>query len=303
MSFRKEQLLKNSSLFLNTLNLEQSFVKLNHKERVAILKEILASGVHGFCFSLYEEGQKPGDFVSEEQIIKRLTILKPYTNCIRTFSCTEGNEKIPEIAKQMGFKTLVGAWLGSDLEKNQEEINGLIKLAKNGYVDIAAVGNEVLYRKDLSEQQLLEYIAYTKNEIPTIPVGYVDAYYEFVQKPELVKHCDIILCNCYPYWEGTPFEHAINHVAAMVKSVENVANGKRIIITETGWPSSGESLQQAIPTLDNALNYFISFQNWAKANAVESYYFSSFDESWKTSSEGTVGAHWGIWDATGKLKF
>jgi exo-beta-1,3-glucanase (GH17 family) len=32
-------------------------------------------------------------------------------------------------------------------------------------------------------------------------------------------------------------------------------------------------------------------------------YFSSFDESWKTGPEGDVGAYWGLWDKSGKLKY
>ena len=41
------------------------------------------------------------------------------------------------------MKTLVGAWLGDNKEDNEKEIEGLIKLGKRGFVDIAAVGNEV----------------------------------------------------------------------------------------------------------------------------------------------------------------
>lgn len=303
MSFRKELLLKNSDLLFNDSKKEESFFKLDYNSRVQILKNILKKNVHGFCFSLYEEGQKPGDLISEDQIIKRLNILKPYTCWIRTFSCTEGNEIIPKIARRLGFKTMVGAWLGSNKDKNKEEIDGLVSLAKNGFVDIAAVGNEVLYRNDLSETELLDYISLVKKELFSIPVGYVDAYYEFVQKPSLVSACDVILCNCYPYWEGTAFENAIHHVELMIKSVENVAHGKKIIITETGWPSDGECLQEALPSLDHALNYFVLFQNWIEKKKIDSFYFSSFDEDWKTTSEGTVGAHWGIWNSKGELKF
>ena len=96
----------------------------------------------------------------------------------------------------------MGAWLGDDLEKNEEEIEALIKLAKEGFVDIAAVGNEVMYREDLTEEQLLEYIYRVKKALPGIPVGYVDAYYEFLHRPKITEACDVILANCYPYWEG-----------------------------------------------------------------------------------------------------
>jgi len=47
-------------------------------------------------------------------------------------------------------------------------------------------------------------------------------------------------------------------------------------------------------------------QEWAIAEGVEMFYFSSFDESWKVagaSGEGDVGAHWGLWDTQEKFKY
>ena len=74
--------------------------------------------MHGICFSMYEDGQEPGDTITEEQVKRRIKILKPYTEWIRSFSCIEGNEHIPRIAKKNGLKNMVGAWLGDDMEKN-----------------------------------------------------------------------------------------------------------------------------------------------------------------------------------------
>lgn len=265
--------------------------------------EVLYNGVHGLCFSLYEDGQKPGDIISEEQIRRRLQILKPYATWIRSFSCTEGNELIPKIAREFGMKTLVGAWLGTDLEKNREEIDGLLQLARDGYVDIAAVGNEVLYREDLSEEELLAHIAEVKAALPETPVGYVDAYYEFVQRPSVADACDVILCNCYPYWEGTDFNYAFEHMRHMHHLATEAGKGKPVIITETGWPSQGEGLGNAQPNRENAMKYFINTHLWASDDNIQTFYFSSFDESWKVGAEGEVGAYWGIWDSKGNLKF
>ncbi|TVP99978.1 MAG: glycosyl hydrolase [Balneolaceae bacterium] len=292
-----------------------SYKGTNIPEQISLLKnlpedelknlflEVLNRGVHGFCFSLYDEGQQPGDIISEEQIRRRMEILAPNTKWIRSFSCTEGNEWIPKVAKEFGLKTLVGAWLSDDLKKNQEEIDGLIQLAKKGLIDIAAVGNEVLYRNDLSEDQLLKYIEEVKTQLPDIPVGYVDAYYEFVQRPQLSDLCDLILCNCYPYWEGTPFEYSFDHMRHMYQLGIDAGKGKRVVITETGWPSKGEGLGGANPSQINAMKYFINTHLWAVENNIETFYFSSFDEAWKVGAEGEVGAYWGIWDSNGKLKF
>ncbi len=301
MSFRAEKYLsfKKPGLAQN----ESFFDDKSEEDIRSLFLEVLHGGVHGFCFSLYEEGQKPGDIVSDAQIRRRLQILKPYTQWVRSFSCIEGNELIPQIARELGIKTLVGAWLGKDEDKNRQEIENLIQLAKDGFVDIAAVGNEVLYRNDLSKEALLNYIAQVKEAIPGIPVGYVDAYYEFVQEPDITAACDVILCNCYPYWEGTGFRYSLQHAQQMFNQVLQAANGKQVIITETGWPSQGESLGDAVPSHWNAMKYFINTELWAMDENIEVFYFSSFDESWKVGAEGEVGAYWGIWDKHEKLKF
>jgi glucan 1,3-beta-glucosidase len=279
------------------------FSEIPTKELATLWRETLENGMHGICFSLYEDGQKPGDIITAEQVDRRIQILKPFSKWVRSFSCIEGNEHIPRIAKENGMQTLVGAWLGNDFEHNEQEIESLITLAKEGCVDIAAVGNEVMYRGDLTENQLLEYIKRVKEAIPNIPVGYVDAYYEFSHRPRITEACDVILTNCYPYWEGCPIEYSLSHLKSMFGSAKDAGKGKRIIITETGWPTEGGLLKGAIATNENAMRYFIETQNWCKNKGIETFYFSSFDESWKVGPEGAVGAYWGLWDKVEKLKF
>lgn len=301
MSFRAEIFNKPSVNHWD--NEREAFETLEGQDALAMYFELLQHGMHGLCFSAYEEGQMPGTPLSEAQILRRLNIIKPYTQWVRSFSCTEGNELIPILAKEMGFKTMVGAWLGNDLEKNEAEIAGLIRLGKSGLVDIAAVGNEVLYRKDLTEEKLLTYINFVKQQLTNIPVGYVDAYYEFSERPNIANACDVILCNCYPFWEGTSIDDALAHVKKMYAQAQHAGNGKKVIITETGWPNAGQNLRGAIPSIGNAIRYFNNMQLWAHDQQIEMFYFSSFDESWKTGPEGDVGAHWGLWDKNEELKY
>ena len=259
-------------------------------------------GIHGLCFSPYEEGQSPGDIISEEQIRRRMALIAPHTEWIRSFSCTEGNEHIPRIAREFGLKTLVGAWLGTDAEINKKEVRGLIDLCSEGMVDIAAVGNEVLYRGDLSREELLDFIHQVKNKVD-VPVGYVDAYYEFTDHPDITEACDVLLANCYPYWEACPFEYSLLYMKEMYAQAKAAANGKPVIISETGWPSQGAGLHTALPSKENAMGYYINTQQCTKQDHIPVFYFSSFDESWKVGAEGDVGAYWGIMDKEEKLKF
>jgi len=276
---------------------------ISKEELQVLFSRVLNNGMHGICFSPYEEGQKPGDIITEEQIRRRMEIIKPYTKWIRSFSCTDGNELIPRIAHEYGIQTMVGAWLGKDDAVNKKEITNLIKLAKEGYVDLAAVGNEVMYRGDLTEDELLVFLNQVKKAIPEVPVGYVDAYYEFANRPRITETCDVIFANCYPYWEGCTLEYSLLYMKDMYKRALNAANGKRVIVSETGWTNKGQVFHGAKPSFENAIKYFINSQQWSEEEGIEMFYFSSFDESWKTSAEGDVGAYWGLWDKDENLKF
>ncbi len=296
MSVREEKFLALASIDYDGMSIE---------DLKGLFRKTLKSGMHGLCSSPYAEGQEPGDQLSEAQIRRRLEIIQPYTEWVRSFSCTDGNELIPKIAKELGMKTLVGAWLGDDAEVNKKELESLISLAHQGYVDVAAVGNEVMYRGDLNEAELLDKIYYVKASIKDldIPVGYVDAYYEFHDRPAITEACDVILANCYPFWEGCDQDYSLLYMKDMYQRALKAGNGKKVIITETGWPSEGTNLQGAFPSEENAIKYFINTQKWSQEDDIDIFFFSSFDESWKVGGEGDVGAFWGLWDKNEKLKF
>ena len=265
--------------------------------------DVFAKKMHGICFSAYSENQNPGDIITEEQIQKRLKVLADHTSWIRVFSCTDGHELIPIIAKQMGLKVMMGAWIGKDTEKNNREIASLIKLMKEGNVDIACVGNEVLFRGDQSEETILGYLKQVKNNTAGIPVCYVDVYNEYINHPKLVDASDKVLINGYPFWEGANIEHACFYLQEMYNKTKAIAKGKEIMITETGWPGNGEPSGDAVPNEVNQMIYFVEAQTWAAHAGVKMFYFSSFDEAWKVHDEGWAGTSWGLWDQNEQLKF
>lgn len=282
---------------------EQDFSQMSHEELKQLFESRLKDKPFGLGFSPYLEGQNIGDILSEEQIERRMEIIAPYTHWVRSFSCTEGNEYIPKVAHDKGLKTMVGAWIDGDKAKNEQEINNLIRLAQDGKVNIAIIGNEVLLRNDLTENEILDYIHRVKAALPNIPVGYVDAYYQFYENPRLVEACDVIAVNCYPFWEGCNINEASTYLKQMYALTQQVAKGKPVIIAETGWPSEGSNVGNAEPSPANAMKYFINTINWQKEQNIELFYFSSFDESWKVHHEGDVGERWGIWSKHEKLKF
>jgi len=289
----------NRRLSLSGLDL----TSLSSAELRELIRQVLADKIHGLSFSPYVEGQGPGTAVGEDQIRNRLAMIEPFARWIRTFSCTDGHELIPAIARERGLKTLVGVWLGNDKEHNELELSNAIRIAKEGHVDILGVGNEVLLRGDLTEDELLDYISRAKAALPDIEVGYVDAYFEFADHPRITEACDVLLANCYPFWEECPAEHALLYMKEMYRRAQAIANGKRVIVSETGWPNIGTAEGAAVPSLENAIKYFVDTFQWAESDDIDIFYFSSFDESWKVDAEGDVGAYWGLCDKDGRPKY
>lgn len=269
----------------------------------ALVQKVLDNKIHGISFSPYVEGQGPGTQISAEQIRERLAVIQPHVKWIRSFSCTEGNELIPAIAAEMGLKTMVGVWLNDDKENNEKELANGIAIAKAGLAGYLAIGNEVLLRGELTEDELIDYLNRAKQAVPDVEVGYVDAYFEFVDHPRITEACDVIFANCYPFWEGYPAEHSLVYMKDMYRRAQNAGNGKKVIISETGWPNLGSPERESIPSYQNAIRYFLNAYKWAAEDGIEIFYFSSFDEAWKVAAEGDVGAYWGLWDKDGNMKY
>lgn len=269
----------------------------------ALVRQIIEAGIHGISFSPYMDGQTPGVHLLESQIRERLSLIAPYVSSIRTFSCTDGHELIPAIAAELGVQTLMGVWLGDDLQQNEMEMANAIEVARSGSVKLVGVGNEVLLRGDLTDTQLADYLRRFKQAVPDVSVGYADAYFEFSDHPLVTDACDVLLANCYPFWEGFPAEHALVYMKEMYRRAVAAGGGKKVVISETGWPNKGEPEEHALPSRDNAVKYFIDTYRWAEEEGIEIFYFSAFDEDWKIAAEGEVGAYWGLWDKNGQPKY
>ncbi len=163
--------------------------------------------------------------------------------------------------------------------------------------------NEVLLREDLSEDELIDHLREMKAALPGVPVGYVDAYFLFEKHPRVTAECDVVMTNCYPFWEGCPREQALPYMQTMLARTRAAAPGKRILISETGWPDQGSAFHGAVPGIEAAMQYFVDTAAWAEGEGIEWFHFAAFDEAWKVGAEGDVGAFWGLWDKDARPKF
>ncbi|NUQ22522.1 MAG: hypothetical protein HUU34_01100 [Saprospiraceae bacterium] len=260
--------------------------------------------IDGLNVGLYLDGQDPADglLLPPEQIEARLKQLKGFTKCVRFFSSDNGHQQASAIAKQLDLEAYASAWLSSDLAANETEIANLIEIGKSGNAKALIVGSEVLLRGDLSPQQLIDYINAVKAAVPTLPVTTADTYDRLIANPEVREICDFLFVNIYPFWEGEGIQCAIYRLHHDWQLLKNVSGDKEIVLSESGWPSDGNSIGSAAPTPANQCLYVAQLVAWGQAMGIKIFVFQAMDEPWKANHEGELGAHWGIFDKDGKLK-
>jgi len=117
-------------------------------------KEASASESKSYVADLFPKPEAPAkagpdadpDACKPERIRADLQAIAPYTRVIRTYSATRGMEQVPEIARDLGLRVSLGAWLGDDENRNAREIESVIRLARTyRNIDSIVVGNETIY--------------------------------------------------------------------------------------------------------------------------------------------------------------
>lgn len=251
-----------------------------------------------------QDTQTSNTFPSEADIDSDLSLLANKVHAVRTYSVLKGLDKVPELAAKHNLNTTVGAWIDDNLEKNRQEIETLINVSKQNNPKIVRVmvGNEVLLRKNVSEDALIEYIREVKRNTWR-PVSTSETWDMWIAHPKLVDEVDFIAVHILPYWEGIAAEDAVDYVFDRYHAVQQAYPNKPIVITEVGWPSDGQPFKHATASVSNQAKFLREFLNRADAEKVTYYIVEAFDQPWKMSLEGSAGAYWGIFNADRQPKY
>jgi cellulose synthase/poly-beta-1,6-N-acetylglucosamine synthase-like glycosyltransferase/exo-beta-1,3-glucanase (GH17 family) len=111
----------------------------------------------------------------------------------------------------------------------------------------------------------------------------------------LVSTLDFVAVHVLPYWGGIPAETAVDRTADIYWDLRDKFKGKRIVIAEFGWPSSGYNRRAAMPGRFEQAEIMRGFVARANALGIDYNLIEAYDQPWKTI-EGSVGAYWGLFD-------
>jgi exo-beta-1,3-glucanase (GH17 family) len=237
-----------------------------------------------------------------QQIRADLKAIAPYTTAIRTYSSTGGVELVPGIASEFGLKVTLGVWIDKDEKRNEREIRAAIDLAKRHRNVIGiVVGNETIYRREKTIPELMELIQRVRRDSP-VPVTTGEIWSVWADHPELASAVDYIAAHILPYWEGIADGNTVDLTIKFYDRLRAIHPGKRIVIAEFGWPSAGYNRRDAVPGRMTQAQVLRDFVARADALGIDYNLIEALDQPWK-SFEGSVGAYWGVFDASRHAKF
>jgi len=261
--------------------------------------------VQGMAFSPFHAGQDPvwRMLPDTDQIEADLDLLSGKVNAIRIYSSLHSLAEVPRLAARRQIKVTVGAWLDTQLQANEAEIQGAIQLAQdNDNVIRVIVGNEVLHRGNLTAAELARQIDRVRAAVKQ-PVSTAEPAHVWLSNPGLAEHVDFITVHLLPYWEGIGVEQADDFIAGTMKRLQAAFPSKRIVIGEVGWPSAGRTRGSAVASVSHEALFLRRFLQQAREEGYVYYLMEAFDQPWKARFEGAVGAYWGVYDVHRRPKF
>lgn len=250
--------------------------------------------------------QKQQEQVSPERIDRDMRQLSQLTAHIRTYTVSNGLDRVPEIARRYGLTVSLGLWIGPDLDANEKEIETGIRvaLANRRTVDRVFVGNEAIMRGDVTADQLNGYIKRVRAALPNrIKVTTAEPWSTWLLTPEIAQNVDFISIHLLPYWEGVYVKESLTFLQHAYGHIQDEFPDKPIVIGEAGWPSEGRTRGNAEASLANEAWFIRNFVQLALDKGYDYYLIEAYDQPWKGGNEGAVGAYWGLFDALGTPKF
>ncbi|KAL8862578.1 MAG: hypothetical protein Q9178_001076 [Gyalolechia marmorata] len=185
-----------------------------------------------------------------------------------------------------------------DLAQVQKEAETMSSAVKGDWsrVNAVSVGNEMV-NKGTDPGTVIGAIGQARGLLKgqgyNGPIVTVDTMMAMVKHPEICKASDFCAINCHAFFDGkTPAEKSGEFVKGWVDKIGK-ATGKTVVVTETGWPTRGDTNGIAVPSPENHQAAMKSIQGAFANNVI---YYSAYNDMWKKNWDGSFNAeqYWGI---------
>ena len=261
--------------------------------------------ISGFSYSPFRLGESPqkGQYPDDNEMRQDLEQMSKLTDSIRIYTVEGTQAHIPKLAEEFGLRVTVGIWISPDLERNEREIATAIELANTSRSVVrVVVGNEALFREEVTPENLIQYLDRVRAAVK-VPVTTSEQWHIWKQNPQLAKHVDLIAAHILPYWEFVPMKDSVEFVLDRARELKHQFPRKPLLLSEVGWPSNGRMRGGADATQADQAIYLRTLVNTLNRRGFNYFVIEAYDQPWKASDEGSVGAYWGVFNAERQQKF
>lgn len=264
---------------------------------------------------------------SQNNVTRDIAVLSKLTNIVRLYGsdCNQTEmviHAINQLELQNTMKLWISVWLDKNSTTNDRQLSQLYSILDDyddTYFEGVIVGNEVLFRKDMTITELTTVMDSVRSNLTTkghnLPVATSDLGSAWTA--ELAASSDYLLSNIHPLFMGVDSSLSAgetwnfweNNNKQFFKSDNN-----KNIIAEIGWPTSGgqacpfEATSCDNPAVANIRGVNDLMDGWvcdAMKNGTQYWWFSAFDEPWKAqfdTKDRKFESVWGLMDVDRNLK-
>ncbi|CBX95976.1 similar to endo-beta-1,3-glucanase [Plenodomus lingam JN3] len=190
---------------------------------------------------------------SQNNITRDMAVMSQLTNAVRLYGtdCNQTQMVIHAIDRleiKDTMKIWLGVWLDSNDTTTERQISQTWTILDDygcDYFKGIIIGNEVLYRKDLTPTELIGHITDFRQNITDhkckLPVAMADLGDNWTA--DMATKVDYVMSNVHPFFAGVDVSQAAgwtwsfwqNNDVALTASNQNIKQ----VIAEVGWPSEG----------------------------------------------------------------
>lgn len=190
----------------------------------------------------------------QNNVTRDVAVMSQLTNAVRLYGtdCNQTQMVLHAITQLQLQPSAMQVWLGVWLENNQTtndrqmaQMYEILDQYGTKYIKGIIIGNEVLFRQDMSASALEQILTDTKQNLTknnyNVSVATSDLGSSWTA--DLVEAVDIVMANVHPFFGGVPAPQAAGWTWDFWQTNDVVLTkgmtGKSNLIAETGWPSQG----------------------------------------------------------------
>jgi exo-beta-1,3-glucanase (GH17 family) len=195
-----------------------------------------------------------------------------------------------------GLKLILGVYIAAGgVSTGEEQISAIVSWAQWDIVELVVVGNEAVFNKWASPQELAGFIGECKGKLkaagyngPVTTTEPVDVLQQYGSAWADVV--DVVGAQMHPFFNGGSCDDVGPFMTTQIQLAGQSFPGKDVYILETGWPTAGQTNGQSVPGPSEQKTAIDQIVGVAGSKAC---FFSFSDDLWKAPGDYDVEQHWG----------